>query len=126
MHLLFKAMQEMGQMFEQTEIIDKTSKKELRLENPLQSSTWSRLLQKPVFRINRSTLGRACMECANLINIHMRMCNAVRNRCQANWTPITVLFVPHDPDSLSNYKYKQRAVKITIHLANSDRFFHTK
>ena len=110
-------MQEMGQMFEQTEIIDKTSKKELRLENPLQSGTWSRLLQKKVFRINRSTLGRACMECANLINIHARMCNAVQNRCQANWTPITVLSVPRDPDSLSNYKYKQRAVKITICLA---------
>ena len=69
-------MQKMGQMFKQAEIVDKTSKKKLRLENPLQSGTWSRLLQKPVFRINRSTLGRACMECANLINIHVRMCNA--------------------------------------------------
>ena len=70
-------MQETGQMLKQAEITDKTSKKKLSLENPLQSGTWSRLLQKPVFRINRSTLGRACMECASLINIHMRMCNAV-------------------------------------------------
>ena len=49
MYSLFRAMQKMGRMFEQTEIIDKTSKKKLRLENPLQSGTWSRLLQKPVF-----------------------------------------------------------------------------
>ena len=77
MYLLFKAMQEMGQMLKLAEITDKTSKKKLGLENPLQSDTWSRLLQKTVFRINRSTLGRACMECASLINIHMRMCNAV-------------------------------------------------
>ena len=76
MYSLFKAMQKMGQMFEQAGIIDKTSKKELRLENPLQSGTWARLLQKPVFKINGSTLGRACLECANLINIHARMCNA--------------------------------------------------
>ena len=126
MHSLFKAMQEMGQMFEQAEIMDKTSKKKLRLENQLQSGTWSRLLQKPVFRINRSTLGRACRECANLINIHVRMCNAVQNRCQANWTPITVLSVPCDPDSPSNYKYKQRAVKITICLAAIVSFTHNK
>ena len=70
-------MQEMGQMLKQAEITDKTSKKKLSLENPLQGGTWSRLLQKPVFRINRSTLGRACMECASLINIHARMGNAV-------------------------------------------------
>ena len=74
----------MGQMFEQAEIVDKTSKKKLRLENPLQSGTWSRLLQKPVFRINGSTLGRACMECANLINIHVRMCSTAQNGCQAD------------------------------------------
>ena len=70
-------MQRMGQMLKQAGITDKTSKKKLGLENPLQGGTWSRLLQKPVFRINRSTLGRACMECASLMNIHMRMCNAV-------------------------------------------------
>ena len=40
-------MQEMGQMFGYAEIIDKTSKKKLRLENPLQNGTWSRILQKP-------------------------------------------------------------------------------
>ena len=48
MYLLLKAMQEMGQMLKQAEIADKTSKKKLSLENPLQSGTWSKLLQKLV------------------------------------------------------------------------------
>ena len=50
MYSLFRAMQKMGQMFEQTEIIDKTSKKKLRLKIPLQSGTWSRLLQNQFLR----------------------------------------------------------------------------
>ena len=109
-NLLFGAKQEMWQMFKQAKIVDKTSKKKLGLENPLQSGTWPRLLQKPVFKIKRSTLGRRCMECASLINIHARMCNAVQNRSWANWTPITVLLVPHDPDSLSNHIKVNRAL----------------
>ena len=49
MYSLFKVMQEMKQMLKKAEITDKTSKKKLSRENPLQSGTWSRLLPKTSF-----------------------------------------------------------------------------